>query len=591
MQLSVSNKKIKMLLYIINYCLCVASAQSFLAASPQVQVPQSDQESRVGQLGNALLVGLGKALGLAGKVTVVGAQSVGTIYSAATSDEKTEASTGSWLLGIDEKKAEAWGKGLTTGLLDPEKANAFGKMITDGMLATLADEQQAIQLRENLLRMTQLDDKARGTLQEDMKKNFRAIIDGFLAAPDEKIVEAEMKRWISAVRQGVSSGLADKKETQEMRRNILQMFPGGSALADWADDMDAMTPEQRQECMNNIPNTILGNIFNAHNSLRIAGYTSLGLGALVGTWYGVKLGFKTLERTMTKPTILLPDSHIGLGDSFKRWRSGYTTPAMIMSPKLRKRFKEIKQKTKMTAQRIMEGEDLTFDNLLLVGPPGTGKTLFGRALADSAGMYYAATTAGALLQSDQGIEHLNGLIALAEDSDRPIMLFFDEFDSFVVDRNKLDPSSQHYKVVNQFLALTGQKNKFMVVAATNHAQHLDSAIARRFHDRIDMELPTLDERKQLVELCVKQIIFNTKHNSAAFIKQARVLIQQDDIAQRIANRTEGLSHAELDNLVSAMYKKALLSRNKRLTIEHAREATHEAMAKYNQFKADKVHVG
>jgi ATPase family AAA domain-containing protein 3A/B len=243
----------------------------------------------------------------------------------------------------------------------------------------------------------------------------------------------------------------------------------------------------------------------------------------------------------------------------------------------------------MTAQRIMGGEDLTFDNLLLVGPPGTGKTLFARMLADSSGMYYAVTTAGALLQSDQGIEHLNGFIALAEHSSRPIILFFDEFDSFIVDRNKLDPSSQHYKVVNQFLALTGQRNKFMVIGATNHAQHLDSAIARRFQDRVDMELPTLHERKQLGELCVKQIVFNTKHNSADFIQHAAALIKQENIVERIANHTEGLSHAELDNLVSAMYKKALLSRNKRLTLEHAREATHEAMTKYNQFKADHAH--
>jgi len=249
------------------------------------------------------------------------------------------------------------------------------------------------------------------------------------------------------------------------------------------------------------------------------------------------------------------------------------------------------KKTKITAQRIMHGDDITFDNVLLVGPPGTGKTLFARMLADSSGMYYAATTAGALLQSNQGVENLNRFLALAEHSKRPILLLFDEFDSFLIDRNKLDPSSLHYQLINQFLALMGQRNKFMVMATTNHAKHLDPAVARRFQDRIDMELPTLEERKQLLELCINKTLLHKKQNNAAFIKHSGGLIQRENIIDRIAQRTEGLSHADLDNLISAVYTKVLLSDSKRLTVGHAEEATEEAVLKYRQFKADKVQGG
>ena len=72
------------------------------------------------------------------------------------------------------------------------------------------------------------------------------------------------------------------------------------------------------------------------------------------------------------------------------------------------------------------------------------------------------------------------------------------------------------QIITKYLitfALTGDgSNKFMLIAATNHAHVIDEAMGRRFQDRLYMPLPDASTRKDLIELYVNTVLFNEKQN-------------------------------------------------------------------------------
>lgn len=261
---------------------------------------------------------------------------------------------------------------------------------------------------------------------------------------------------------------------------------------------------------------------------------------------------------------------------------------MIFDQEVKDRLIEIQEKTKNIRKHILEGKTATYDNLLLHGLPGTGKTLFAQILADYTDMDFLPVTAASLLQSGvEGIKYFNELLDIANKSKYGVIIFVDEADALFIDRDTLDPASDHYKVLNHILALTGNgSSKFMLVAATNHAYVMDEAMGRRFQDRVLMPLPHDATRKELIELYANTVLYDKKNNNSDFIATAQSLLTPQKISF-IVQQTAGLSHAEIKDMIYAMHKKALATKTGLIAEIQVNNAINEAIKKSFALKEDK----
>lgn len=362
------------------------------------------------------------------------------------------------------------------------------------------------------------------------------------------------------------------------------------------ENMGRLVEELNKDLAKNvIPETketarqFLSTLFNKRNMLQIGLPVAGTLALIITGLYGTRLLWLYLQHRLInpKPKVLLPGSHVGHYDRWKRHWIGYKSPAMVFTDAVKDRLTEIVEKTKNIKKHIKEGKKATYDNLLLYGEPGTGKTLFATILADLTDMDFAATTAGALLQSGAGVKYLNELMDMAERSKYGLILFLDEADAFFVDRASLDPASEHYQVLNHLLALTGDgSSKFMLIAATNHAYVMDEAMGRRFQDRVHMPLPDASTRQQIVELYANTVLYNEKNNGTEFVESIQQLLTPV-VVQELVTKTEGLSNAEIKDIVCAMHKKALATENGLPTMHIITSALTEGLEKKQALLADR----
>ncbi len=337
----------------------------------------------------------------------------------------------------------------------------------------------------------------------------------------------------------------------------------------------------------------VGSAINPRNVFQFGGLTALSLAVSATGYYLTRflwdlVSYKILH---PKPIILLPNSTYGRWDRVKRWWNGYTSPPMIFDLTVKERLTEIEDKTRIikahNKKRKNKHNKMHYDNLLLHGKPGTGKTLFARVLADHVNMDFVATTAASLLQSGvAGVKYVNNIMGMARRSAYGMILFIDEADALFVDRDTLDPDSDHYKVLSHLLALTGNGNStFMLIAATNHAYVIDSAMGRRFQDRILMPLPSAETRKELINLYTEKLLFNKSTNNRKFVNVAHKLLDCAAIDVMVEQAT-GLSHAEIKDMIHAIHKKAYASIDQMITQKHINDAINQAVEKHNSLCDD-----
>jgi MoxR-like ATPase len=333
----------------------------------------------------------------------------------------------------------------------------------------------------------------------------------------------------------------------------------------------------------------IGSFINIENAIRFSLPIAFGMAILVTGYYGCKTAWEVFKHKILnpKPIIMLPQSKIGRWDRVKRWWKKYKTPAMVFNQSVKDRLHEIQETTKTTKSHIKRKRNVSYNNVLLYGKPGTGKTLFAQILADYTDMDFIPVTAASLLQSGiQGTKYINEIFESARKSRYGTIIFIDEADALFVDRNLLNPESDHYKVLNHLLALTGSaSNKFMIIAATNHSYVMDEAMGRRFQDRVLMPLPDLETRIALIELYGASIIFNEKENGKRYVTTAKKLFTPQCMAF-IAEKSNGLSHAEVKDMIAAMHKKAGISIEGILTMDHINDAIHQALVKYKALEQD-----
>ena len=230
--------------------------------------------------------------------------------------------------------------------------------------------------------------------------------------------------------------------------------------------------------------------------------------------------------------------------------------------------------------------------VLLVGPPGVGKTLIAKAVAGEANVpfFYQSGASFVHIYVGMGAKRVKELFLSAK-AQAPSIIFIDEIDAIGKSRG-LGSNDEREATLNELLT---QMDGFdgnsgvMVIAATNKIEVLDEALLRagRFDRRVILKLPSLSDRKKIIQLYTKKKNININidklaNNTSGFnsasiatlineallnmIKNSNTSISEDDIeyakkkVQYGKSELSILCHEEKDTLATYQASKAFISK-------------------------------
>ncbi|KAL3359369.1 hypothetical protein AABB24_016104 [Solanum stoloniferum] len=181
--------------------------------------------------------------------------------------------------------------------------------------------------------------------------------------------------------------------------------------------------------------------------------------------------------------------------------------------------------------------------ILLFGPPGTGKTMLAKAVATEAGANFINISMSSITSKwfGEGEKYVKAVFTLASKI-APSVVFVDEVDSMLGRRENPGEHEAMRKMKNEFMVnwdglRTKDKERVLVLAATNRPFDLDEAVIRRLPRRLMVNLPDASNREKILG----------------------VILAKEELApnvnlESIATMTDGYSGSDLKNLcVSAAH--------------------------------------
>ncbi|MUP39908.1 AAA family ATPase [Labilibaculum euxinus] len=195
---------------------------------------------------------------------------------------------------------------------------------------------------------------------------------------------------------------------------------------------------------------------------------------------------------------------------------------------------------------ILQEFNLPVSNKLLFhGPSGCGKTLAAYVLAGELNKLMIVINLGAIVSSKLGETSKNLSKIFKRAATEDCIIFLDEFDSLGKVRDFSQDHGEMKRVVNTILQLFDylpQDN--IIIAATNHADMIDTALMRRFDLQVNLELPD--------ETHIKEIINKTLSNGIFEFDNKRNL-------SKIIKACQGLSYYTIQKSLITTIKRSLLS--------------------------------
>lgn len=182
------------------------------------------------------------------------------------------------------------------------------------------------------------------------------------------------------------------------------------------------------------------------------------------------------------------------------------------------------------------------NTLLMFGPPGCGKTKCANYIANKLELPLIVARLDSMISSYLGTtaKNIRNLFEYAEKT--PCVLFLDEFDAIAKARDDNNELGELKRVVNSLLQnIDSLGNNTLLVAATNHEELLDKAIWRRFHYKMNVDLPDLESRKKLIRLFIRNIITIT-----------------DKDIKMIALACKDMNGAEIEEIINKSIQKSII---------------------------------
>ncbi|XP_050109840.1 cell division control protein 48-like isoform X1 [Malus sylvestris] len=178
--------------------------------------------------------------------------------------------------------------------------------------------------------------------------------------------------------------------------------------------------------------------------------------------------------------------------------------------------------------------------ILLFGPPGTGKTMLAKAVATEAAANFINISMSSITSEwfGEGEKYVKAVFSLASKI-APSVVFVDEVDSMLGRRENPGEHEAMRKMKNEFMVnwdglRTKDKERVLVLAATNRPFDLDEAVIRRLPRRLMVNLPDAQNREKILRVVL-----------------AKEDLETDVDLEAVANMTDGYSGSDLKNLCVA----------------------------------------
>ncbi len=219
------------------------------------------------------------------------------------------------------------------------------------------------------------------------------------------------------------------------------------------------------------------------------------------------------------------------------------------------------------------------NGILFYGPPGCGKTFFAECLSEELGFNFIkidpSTVASKYVHG--GKEKIKSIFDAAKEN-APTILFIDEIEGIIPNRESADVGHHYASEVNEWLVQLNNcgKHNIFVIAATNIMENMDPAILRtgRFDEKILVPMPDLQSRKSLIQL---------------FLNKRKKVVSDNIDYEKLSKLTEGYNCKDIDVIINNASRIALKNKSKisdefiiKVIEQTAPSATNEQIAKYSK---------
>ena len=234
-----------------------------------------------------------------------------------------------------------------------------------------------------------------------------------------------------------------------------------------------------------------------------------GIAGIIFSYYVIKHGTgvaaRYIESRFGKPKIIESTSRATFWEKLRgKKKEKSRLPDVVAATELNEKLMAIVNDNLSAREN---GDNLS--NVLLYGPPGTGKTMFAKAFALHSDLEYAVIRGSSLtsLGAKESLVELQNLFAWANQTQKGLVIFIDEIENVLRNRDSALMSEDSHKFITEFLTYVEKPSnkKVMFIFATNRLEDLDPAVVSRIGSIVKVPKPEVPELVKLIKLYSSKI--------------------------------------------------------------------------------------